>query len=85
MKHLETMLQHFAPNDSFISYSILIQFFKYRIQIYKEEQKAIQKDMLYYFLKDQEAIKLVETNERLIEEYEWLVEFLENNYQTLTF
>jgi hypothetical protein len=79
------MLQHFAPNDSLISYSILIQFFKYRIQIYKEEQKAIQKDMLYYFLKDQEAIKLVETNERLIEEYEWLVEFLENNYQTLTF
>ena len=79
------MLQHFAPNESFISYSILIEFFKYRIKIYKEEQEAIQNDTLYYVLNDPEVIKLVETNERIIEEYEWLVEYLETNYQNLTF
>ena len=79
------MLGHFAPNESFISYSILIQFFKHRIKIYKEEQEAIQNNTLYYILNDPETIKLVETNQRIIEEYEWLVEFLENNYQTLTF
>lgn len=79
------MLGHFAPNNSFISYELLIEFLKYRIKVYKHEQKVIQENTMYYILEDPEVIKLVETNERIIEEYEWLLEFLENNYESLTF
>lgn len=79
------MLQHFAPNKSFISYEILIRFLQHRIKVYHEEQQTIQKDALYYTLHDPEVLKLVEMNDRIIEEYEWLLEFLENNYESLTF
>lgn len=79
------MLGHFAPNESFISYEKLLGFLKHRIKVYKEEQEAIQNDTLYYLLNDPEVIKLVETNERIIEEYEWLIQFVEDNHSLLTF
>lgn len=79
------MLNHFAPNESFISYEKLMRFLLQRIKVYKEEQEAIQKDSLYYVLQDPEVLKLVERNERIIEEYEWLLEILKENYGILTF
>jgi hypothetical protein len=79
------MLGHFAPNESFISYEILINFLEHRIKVYYEEQQTIQTDALYYTLHDPEVLKLVEMNDRIIEEYEWLLEFVKENYKLLTF
>lgn len=79
------MLEHFAPNESFLSYDKMIKFLKHRIKLYEEEQINIQSDALYYVLNDPETLKLVETNGRIIDEYKWLVEFLEENYEHLTF
>jgi len=74
-----------APNGSIISYTKLINFYKHRIKVYEEECEAIQSDTLYYVLNDPEVLKLVETNQRIIEEYEMILEFLEENYNLLTF
>jgi len=53
--------------------------------VYEEECEAIQSDTLYYVLNDPEVLKLVETNQRIIEEYEMILEFLQENYNILTF
>lgn len=79
------MLEHFAPNESFISYEKLLGFLKHRIEVYKKEQEQIQNDTLYYVLQDKEALKLVEDNERIIDEYEWMIQFIKENHHILTF
>lgn len=81
---LQNMLTHFAPNDSIISYPKLLGFLQSRIDVYKKEQESIQNDALYYVLQDPEALKLVEMNERVIDEYEWLKEFIEDNHHLIT-
>jgi hypothetical protein len=60
-------------------------FLKHRIQVFKKEQQEIQSNANYYVLQDPEALKLVEENERIIEEYEWLVEFVEKHHRLITF
>lgn len=81
---LQNMLTHFAPNDSIISYPKLLGLIKHRIEVYEKEQKSIQEDALYYVLQDPEALKLIEMNERIIEEYKWLEEFIEDNHHLIT-
>jgi len=53
--------------------------------MYKKEQQEIQSDATYYVLQDPDTLKLVEQNERIIEEYEWLIEFIEENHHLITF
>jgi hypothetical protein len=60
-------------------------FLKHRIQVFKKEQQEIQSNANYYVLQDPDALKLVEENERIIEEYEWLVEFVEKHHRLITF
>ena len=79
------MLEHFAPNESFISYEKLLLFLKHRIDLFKKEQQEIQNNASYYVLQDPETLKLVEENERIIEEYQWLIEFVEENHRLITF
>jgi len=81
---LQNMLTHFAPNESIISYPKLLGFIRSRIELYKKEQMSIQNDALYYVLQDPDTLKLVEMNERIIEEYEWLEEFIEDNHHLIT-
>ncbi len=82
--NLHNMFSHFAPNESIISYPKLLEFLKHRIEVYENEQKSIQNDATYYVLQDPQALKLVEMNERIIEEYRWLEEFIENNHHLIT-
>lgn len=81
---LQNMFNHFAPNDSIISFPKLLGFLRHRIEVYKKEQKSIQEDATYYVLQDPDALKLVETNQRVIDEYEWLLEFIEDNHHLIT-
>ena len=85
INNLNHMLNSFAPNESFIDYKKLLGFLQHRIDVYKKEQEEIQNDTLYYVLQDKEVLKKVEENERIIEEYEWLLEFLQTNYHLLTY
>jgi hypothetical protein len=85
IKQLVSMLDDFAPDKSFISYTKLLMFLKHRIQVFKKEQQEIQSNANYYVLQDPDALKLVEENERIIEEYEWLVEFVEKHHRLITF
>ena len=68
-----------TPNREIISYTKLLNFLKHRIKVYEDESHNIQMDTTYYILNDPEVLKLVEMNERIIDEYEWLLEFVKEN------
>ena len=67
--------EHFAPNDSMISYLKLRKFVKHQINRYEEVQKGIEENALYYVYQEPQAVKDYQMLEEKIAEWEW---FLDN-------
>lgn len=80
----EKLEQAFTPSGGIISHRMLLNFLKHRVKVYEEECEAIQSDTLYYVLNDPEVLKLVEMNQRIIEEYEWIIEFIKYNHNLVS-
>ena len=67
--------EHFAPNNSMISYPKLRNLVKHQINRYQKVQEGIEMDAAYYVLQEPEAIKDYQMLSEKIEEWEW---FLDN-------
>ena len=71
----QNIYNHFAPNDSMISYLKLRKFVKHQINEYRKVQEDIEGNTLYYVLKDTETLKDYTMLQDKIDEWEW---FLDN-------
>ncbi len=71
----QNILEHFAPNDSMISYLKLRKLVIHQINEYEKVQKNIENDALYYVFNDPEALNDYKMLAEKIEEWEW---FLDN-------
>ena len=71
----QNILEHFAPNDSMISYLKLRKLVIHQINEYEKVQKSIENDALYYVFNDPEALNDYKMLAEKIEEWEW---FLDN-------
>jgi len=67
--------EHFAPNNSMISYPKLRNLVKHQINRYQKVQEGIEMDAAYYVLQEPQAIKDYQMLSEKIEEWEW---FLDN-------
>lgn len=76
--------KHFAPNESIVSYDKLLKLCKHQIKLYTETQEKIQMNTSYYLFKEPQALKDYQKLEDKIEEWEWLIEILEDRYETVT-
>lgn len=79
------MLSHFAPNGSFISYEKLHTLIKHQITEYEKAQKKIEEHASYYILGSKESKNDHAMLQDKIDEWEWLLEILEENVEVLTF
>lgn len=71
----QNILEHFAPNDSMVSYLKLRKFVKHQINEYRKVQEDIESNTLYYVLKDEDTLKDYTMLQDKIDEWEW---FLDN-------
>lgn len=71
----QNYLEHFAPNDSIISYPKLRTFVKHQINEYRKVQEGIEMNATYYVLQEPEALKDWTMLQDKIDEWEW---FLDN-------
>lgn len=71
----QNILEHFAPNDSMISYLKLRKFVKHQINEYSKVQEDIENNTLYYILKDEDTLKDYTMLQDKIDEWQW---FLDN-------
>lgn len=71
----QNILEHFAPNESMVSYLKLRKFVKHQINEYRKVQEDIEGNTLYYVLKDTETLKDYTMLQDKIDEWEW---FLDN-------
>ena len=71
----QNILEHFAPNDSMVSYLKLRKFVIHQINEYENVQKSIEMDATYYVLQEPETIKDYQMISEKIEEWQW---FLDN-------
>lgn len=76
---------HLTPNEEFLSYGKMIKFTKHQINLLKEHQAKIEQDTLYYLLKEEETLKNYYKLDTAIEQWEFLLECLEERYELLTF
>ena len=67
--------EHFAPNNSMISYPKLRNLVKHQINEYQKVQEGIEMDAAYYVLQEPDAIKDYQMLEEKIQEWQW---FLDN-------
>jgi len=70
----QNFLEHFAPNNSMISYLKLKKLVRHQINEYRKVQEGIQQHSTYYLFKEPQAFKDVELLEAKIEEWEWLLD-----------
>jgi len=71
----QNFLEHFAPNNSMISYLKLRKFVKHQISEYRRVQQGIEEDVTYYVLQEPESLKDYTMLQDKIDEWEW---FLDN-------
>jgi hypothetical protein len=71
----QNFLEHFAPNDSMISYLKLRKFVIHQINEYEKVQRGIEENALYYVYSEPETIKDYKMLSEKIEEWQW---FLDN-------
>lgn len=71
----QNFLEHFAPNDSIISYPKLRKFVKHQINEYSKVQQQIEENALYYVYSEPQAVKDYQMLSEKIQEWEW---FLDN-------
>lgn len=71
----QNISEHFAPNNSMISYPKLRKLVKHQINQYEQVQRGIEEDVLYYVYSDPESIKDYQMLQEKIEEWQW---FLDN-------
>lgn len=67
--------EHFAPNDSIISYPKLRNLVKHQINEYQKVQTGIQENATYYLFQEPEAFRDVAMLQDKIDEWTW---FLDN-------
>ena len=84
-KHLQNMLEAFAPNESFIDYNKLLNLVKHQIKEYKNAQKQIEEHAEYWLYKSKQSRNDYLMLEDKIQEWEWFLELLEERYEILTF
>lgn len=71
----QNFLEHFAPNNSMISYPKLRNLVKHQINEYQKVQQNIEMDATYYVLQEPETLKDYTMLQYKIDEWEW---FLDN-------
>jgi hypothetical protein len=71
----QNFYEHFAPNDSMISYAKLRKFVRHQINVYRKVQTDIEQNATYYVLQEPQAIKDYQMLAEKIEEWQW---FLDN-------
>lgn len=71
----QNIYNHFAPNESMVSYLKLRKFVKHQINEYRKVQEDIENNTLYYVLKDEKTLSDYTMLQDKIDEWEW---FLEN-------
>lgn len=75
------MQEHLTPNDSIISYIKLRKLIKHQITEYRKVQEQIRNNATYYLLQEPEAFGDIQKLEDKIEEWEWLLDILEDDYR----
>ena len=71
----QNFYNHFAPNDSMISYLKLRKFVKHQINEYRKVQEDISQNATYYLLQEPEAFGDMRMLQDKIDEWQW---FLDN-------
>jgi hypothetical protein len=73
--------KHLTPNEGMISYHKLLKLVTHQINEYKKVQKQIEEDTLYYVFNEPETLKDYKMLEEKIEEWEWLLNILEDEFE----
>ena len=68
------MLEHFAINNSMLSYPKLIKFVKHQINEYEKMEDGIKDNALYYVLHDPDALKDISMIQDKMDEWKWFLE-----------
>ena len=82
---LQNMFNHFAPNESFVSYTKLMGLVKHQIKMYKEEQEGLEQNAEYYLYKTEKTRNEWLSLQDKIEEWQWFLELIEHRYPIITF
>lgn len=80
----ENLEKHFAPNETIVSYDKLIKFCKHQVKLYRDVQIKIEQNPTYYVLQDPQTLKDYQKLEDKIEEWEYMLEILEERYEVIT-
>ena len=75
----QNFLEHFAPNDSIISYPKLRKFVKHQINEYSKVQQQIEENALYYVYSEPSAVKDYQMLAEKIQEWEWFLDEILND------
>jgi hypothetical protein len=68
------MLEHFAINNSMLSYPKLIKFVKHQINEYEKMEQGIKDNALYYVLHDPDALNDISMIQDKMDEWKWFLE-----------
>ena len=81
----EHLNYHLTPNEKLVSYGKLVKLVKHQINLLSEDMKKIEQDTLYYVLHDEETLKNYSHYQTSLEQWEWLLEVLEERYDLISF
>lgn len=78
-------LNHLTPNNKLISYDKLYKLVSHQINYLQSEIEKVDDDLLHYLLHDDEELQRVPHYKTALEQWEWLLEVLEEQHESLTF
>jgi hypothetical protein len=70
----QNISEHFAPNNSMISYLKLRNLVKHQINEYEKVQRGIEEDALYYVYSEPDTVKDYQMLSEKIEEWQWFLD-----------
>ena len=77
------MSEHFAPEDNLVSYAKLINFVTHNRNRYQQICQNIQENTSYYLLKDEETLKEYSILQAKLEEWEFILEIIQERWELI--
>ena len=81
----ERLSKHLTPNNKLISYDKLYKLVSHQVKYITTEMKKVEQDTLYYVLHDEETLKNYSHYQTALEQWEWLLEVLQEQHDGLSF
>ena len=80
----ERLSKHLTPNNKLLSYDKLYRLVSHQVKYITNEMEKIEQDTLYYVLHDEETLKNYSHYQTALEQWEFLLECLEERYELLS-